>query len=163
MDFGWRGVMCIHNTIKVQPLPPMVLCPGTRYYSGSSWLMARKESVFDYSCPTFIWVDLCCSFNTRTNTKGYVPGPWQNVVWTLPLTWINYIHYKVWDELFINTFSEVNSTLYWACDSLSILGLKFNYVSKRSPGVDSLSTTWLIQFTVHIENVLRRNEYMGMI
>ena len=61
------------------------------------------------------------------------------------MAWISkYIRYKVWDEInypFLNFncvivevlewISYFTPTLYWACNYLSILGLKLNHVSKR--------------------------------
>ena len=55
----------------------------------------------------------------------------------------NYIHYKMSDEI-IYAFPNFNDarlgmdiwfppTLYWACDNLSMLGLKSIYVGKIGP------------------------------
>ena len=62
-------------------------------------------------------------------------------LWSLLLTWFNlipawisnYIHYKEWDEITYPFLNFNGCTLYWACDYLSMLGLKLNHVSKRGP------------------------------
>ena len=59
----------------------------------------------------------------------------------------NCIHYKVWDEITypfpkhqqcnrwgVGMDKYFHYKLYQACDYLSMLGLKLNYVSKRGPG-----------------------------
>ena len=37
-------------------------------------------------------------------------------------------------------------TLYWACDYLSMLGLKLIHVSKRGPGTFFYNRDWLCQY-----------------
>ena len=73
-------------------------------------------------------------------------GPFYYHGLTLIQTWIsNYSHYNVWDEIaypfpnfngitvevweWINNFTHI----LWACDYLSILGLKLIHISRRDP------------------------------
>ena len=65
------------------------------------------------------------------------------------------MHHKVWDEV-IHPFPNINGTAVdvclamdkqfhptpqWACDYISMLGLKLIYVSKLDPGVSVSETT----------------------
>ena len=76
-------------------------------------------------------------------------GPFYLHGLTLISAWIsNYIHYKLWDEItypllnFNGTSLGMNKwfhpTFYWACDYLSMLGLKLNHISKRGPKPNEL-------------------------
>ena len=55
---------------------------------------------------------------------------------------ITYLVYNVWDEIaYMYPFPNFNGCtvsnlfiLYWACDDLSMFGLKLNHVCKRGPG-----------------------------
>ena len=72
--------------------------------------------------------------------------------------WIsNYIHYKVWGEITypcLNFNGATVVTLNWACDYLSMLGLKLNHVSKRG--------YWCFEYICHfgmIYSTLLFNRY----
>ena len=87
----------------------------------------------------------------------YIAWTWPSCVpqWALLLTWINFnpsmksncIHYKIWDEITYPFLNFNASTVYWACNYLSMLGLKLIHVSRS--GHRSLYTYRQVQCWIY--------------
>ena len=97
--------------------------------------MLIMSSPYDLCVHCFIpalYVILCIIglFRNRTISAFY-----EHCLTLFPAWISNYTHYDVWDEI-TYPFLNFNSapTLYWACDYLSVLGLKLNHVNKRGHG-----------------------------
>ena len=104
-------------------------------------------------------------------------------LWPLLLTWINfdpewisnYIHYNVWDEItypFLNFNGQtidvrngqvISSTLYQACDYLSMLGLKLNHVVKEASDRNEHWSSMVITSEILICLVVQNPIKMGLI